>query len=93
MIWQFEDKKYGLKNIKEVKNDKEVMGWCEEVVALYKRVEKGEEVSQDEFYKLYLKIDEAGARAWARAREKYDEYINVMADKFIELVEEAPVKK
>jgi hypothetical protein len=31
MVWQFEDKKYGLKNIKEVKDDKEVYGFCEEV--------------------------------------------------------------
>ena len=34
VIWQFENKKYGLKNIKEVRKEKEVYGFCEEVVAL-----------------------------------------------------------
>ncbi len=64
VIWQFEDKKYGLKNIKEVKADKEIYGYCKEVVGLYKRKLKGKEVTEDEFYELYLKIDQA----WARAR-------------------------
>ena len=99
IIWQFEDEKYGLKNIEEVQNDKEVYGFCEEVVALYKRVLNGEKVSEDEFYQLYLKID--GARAWAgawagawawagaRARAEYDKRIIIMADKLIELLKEA----
>lgn len=69
VIWQFEDAKYGLKNIQEVIDEKEVYGFCEEVVALYKRVLVDEQVSEDEFYQLYLKIDaRAGAWAWARAR-------------------------
>jgi hypothetical protein len=69
MVWQFEDKKYGLKNIKEVKDDKEVYGFCKEVVALYKRKIAGDTPTEDEFYQLYLKIDRARARAgaWARA--------------------------
>jgi len=69
VIWQFEDAKYGLKNIKEVKDDKEIYGFCEDVVALYKR-SLTEEVQDDEYYQLYLKIEraEAEARAWVRAR-------------------------
>lgn len=66
VVWQFEDEKYGLKNIKEIQEDKEIYGFCEEVVALYKRVIANEEVSEKEFYDLYLKIDGAGAGAWAR---------------------------
>lgn len=70
MIWQFEDKKYGLKNIKEVKDDKELVGFCKEVVALYKRVMKDDVPSEDEFYQLYKKLARAGAWAWAGARAK-----------------------
>lgn len=61
MVWQFEDKKYGLKNIPEVKEDAEVMGLCEEVVALYKRVIAGDPPTEAEFEELYIKIDRAGA--------------------------------
>ncbi len=64
VIWEFEDKNNGLSKIKDVKKDKEVFGFCEEVVALYKRT-LTESVSEEEFYQLYLKIDRAGA--WARA--------------------------
>ena len=71
MVWQFEDKKYGLKNIEEIKEGKELYGFCEEVVALYKRVIKGDNPSEEEFYTLYKKIDaRARARAWARARAR-----------------------
>lgn len=80
MVWQFEDEKLGLKNIAEVQEDKEVMGFCEEVFAMYKRVIAGDAPSEDDFYQLYLKIDRAwawagawvgawaGAGAWAWAR-------------------------
>src|SRR3990167_8252221 len=47
VIWEFEDKKKGLKNLKEVKDDKEVYGLCEEVVALYKRDLAGDKPSED----------------------------------------------
>lgn len=67
VVWQFEDVEYGLKNIKEVAEDKEVMGWCEEVVALYKREIAGDDPTEKEFYDLYVKIDGAWARAWAGA--------------------------
>jgi len=66
VIWQFEDEEHGLKNIKEIQDDKEVYGFCEEVVAIYKRT-LTEEVDKDEFYQLYLKIDRARAMAWAGA--------------------------
>lgn len=86
IVWQFEDKKYGLKNIKEVKDDKEVYGFCKEVVALYKRVIAGDEPTEKEFYDLHIKIDGAGAWAWAGA---YDESVDTAADKLIQLLEEA----
>ena len=54
IIWQFEDKKYGLKNIKEIQNDKEVYRLCEEVVDLYKRELNGKKPTEDEYYQLYL---------------------------------------
>ena len=80
VIWQFEDKEHGLKNIKEVQEDKELCGFCEEVVALYKRELQADTPSQDEYRELYKRIDRAGtgartgartrawAKAWARAR-------------------------
>ena len=103
VIWQFEDEKVGLKNIQEVIDDKEVYGFCEEVVALYKRILNGEQPTEDEFYDLYLKIDVtwawaragAGARAgaWARAwAEAWAGAYEQMADKLIELLENAPVE-
>ena len=73
VIWQFEDKEHGLKNIKEVQEDKELCGFCEEVVALYKRELQADTPSQKEYQELYERIDRArswarsGARAWARA--------------------------
>lgn len=96
VIWQFEDEKYGLKNIQEVKDDKEAYRFCEEVVALYKRDLAGDKPSEDEFYQLYLKIDRAVAgarvRAWAvagaRARVEYEMRCIAMADKLIELLKE-----
>ncbi len=68
VIWQFEDKKYGLKHIKEIKDDSELYRWCEEVVNLYRR-SLTEEVKESEYYELYERIDRAGARAraWAWA--------------------------
>ena len=81
VIWEFEDKKVGLSQIKEVKDDKEVMGWCEEVVALYKRDLNGDKPTEDEYYQLFLKID----RAWARA--EYQKEIMVSANKLLEILE------
>ncbi len=68
-VWQFEDSKVGLITLKEVTDDKEVLGFCKEVVALYKKTIDGEKVSENEFYELYLKIDRsfAWAEAWGWA--------------------------
>jgi hypothetical protein len=69
VIWQFEDKKHGLKNIKEIQEDEEIYGFCKEVVNLYKRKIIGDMPTKNEFWQLYLKIGGArdGAWAWARA--------------------------
>lgn len=76
MLWQFEDKKYGVKNIKEVQEDKEVFGFCEEVAGLYKRKLKGDTPTEKEFYDLYLKIDRARAWAWAGAGAGYNQALD-----------------
>ena len=107
IVWQFEDNKEGLKNYKGIFNDneedKEILRYCEELVALYKRVIAKEKVSEDEFYNLYLKIDKSGAWAragawawawaWARARAwagagESKSYI-LMAEKLLELLKES----
>lgn len=66
-VWQFEDSKVGLSTIKEVMDNEEVAGFCKEVVALYQREIRGDKVSEDEFFQLYLKIDRSDARTWATA--------------------------
>lgn len=94
VIWQFEDEKWGLKNIPEVKEDNEVMGWCERVVALYKRDLEGKKASKEEYYQLYLEIHRAwawagaGARAWAGAKKQ--KRILALRDYFLKLISEAP---
>lgn len=89
LIWQFEDKKYGLKHIKEIKEDAELYSWCEEVVALYRR-SITEEVKESEYNELYEKIDRARAWAWAGAEE---EYYLALRDEFLSLIKNAPMKK
>ena len=88
VVWQFEDPKWGLKNIQEVIDDKEIYGFCEDVVALYKRILAGEEVPQSEFLELYNKIDRAraraGAGAWAGAWA-----IEALSEKLIDLLKNA----
>lgn len=73
IIWEWEDKKVGLKNIKEIKSDKELFKCCEDVVKLYKRTLDGEVVPTDEWESLEELADKiyyarAGAGAWAGAR-------------------------
>ncbi len=108
VVWQFEDEKYGLKHLKEVQEDKEVYGFCEEVVALYKRESAGDTPTQGEFRNLYEKIDRAWAwagagartgawaRAWAGAWADYeklkDEAITATSEQLLTLLREAPVK-
>ena len=72
VVWQFEDKKYGLKNIKEVKDDKNVYRICEAVTNAYKAVIKGETVTQEQWENLYQEAEKiyetrARTRAWAWA--------------------------
>ncbi len=66
IIWQFEDVKYGLGSIKEVKRDIELYTYCEEVISLYKKERSGISVSPKEFEALYVKI----TKAWAISGEK-----------------------
>lgn len=92
IVWQFEDEKYGLKNIKEVVGDKVLYEYCQKVVALYKQILENEKVDKKEFDELYKNIClarlVAGEWGWAGAREwaNYDNRMIVMADKFIELI-------
>ena len=93
IVWQFEDKKHGLKNIQELKDNKEVYGFCKEVVALYKRKIAGDTPTKNEFSLLQKKIEEArampatlaGALAWA---QQYD----ILATQLLKLLKDAPVK-
>lgn len=48
VIWEWEDKKHGLKNLKDIKSDKELYDCCESVVNLYKRVLDGEIVEKSD---------------------------------------------
>ena len=66
VIWQFEDKKHGLRTIKEVADDTKVMGWCYKVVELYRR-RMDETIPVSEYNALYQEIARAGAGAGAWA--------------------------
>lgn len=72
VVWQFEDKKYGLKHTKEVKEDKQLYTVFEEVVDLHKKVIAGETITDAIWEDLYLRADDGeaqtGIRAWVRAR-------------------------
>ena len=72
VVWEWDDSVHGLKNIQEIKDDKELYDCCEAVTELYRRTLKGEEVETSEWSKLEElagKIYEAraGAGAWAGA--------------------------
>lgn len=43
-IWEWEDEKYGLKNIPEISKNKELVDCCEKVVSVYKRHLAGETI-------------------------------------------------
>jgi len=92
-IWQFEDDKHGLKNIKEVKKDRDVYRSYKQIVALYKR-SLTEEVPKKDYNQLYLKIDTAWARTWTWAwtgavnEADYKRNILIITDKLIALIEE-----
>lgn len=96
VIWEWEDKKHGLKNIKEIKDDKELFDCCESVVELHKRVLKGEKVETNEWEKLEKLTDKIyDTRAWARARAgagagaEYEKQIMVTAKQLLKLLKES----
>jgi len=81
VIWQFEDKKYGLKHLKEVKDDKEVLQICQYVTDAYRSKLNGDKVTEEEWEVLYQRADKiykaragamfmAGAWAWAWAKAR-----------------------
>lgn len=104
VIWEWEDKKHGLKNIKEIKeikkikDDTEMYDCCEKLVMLYKRILNDGEVSDSEWIalenladKIYWAGDWARARAWAWARAEYEKQILITAKQFIKLLKDAPI--
>src|SRR3990167_8249705 len=89
-IWEWEDETHGLKNIKEIQEDKELYQCCEDVVGLYKRHLAGEKVKEKEWIKLEElagKIYSAGAGAGAWA--EYEKQIMVTAEKLLEILRES----
>ena len=104
VIWEWEDEKHGLKNIKEIKEDKELSDCCEKVCGMYKRKLNGEEVKVKEWRELKGLADKiywagarawagAGARAWARARAgagaEYEKQISITAKQLLKLLKES----
>jgi len=70
VIWQFEGKPYGLKYLRAVQKDKELMSLCEEVVSLYRREATGEVVPANLLQDLHTKIAKAWDVAGWRERER-----------------------
>jgi hypothetical protein len=65
IVWQFENKPYGLKHLRSVKGDKVLLGFCEELIALRKREQNKEDVSEP------LKdLGERASKAWVVIGEK-----------------------
>jgi len=93
MVWQFEDEKYGIKHLKPVQEDKELLKVCEDVVDAYKRILNGEEVSDKEWESLYARASEGEARAWAGAwadfNALYVECLITTSEKLLELLAES----
>lgn len=67
MIWQFEDKKYGIKNLDIYKDDSKLLKVCEDVVAAYKSILIGEKVEDTIWEEIYSRAQKGKARAWAGA--------------------------
>ena len=59
VLWQFEGKAYGLKHIRAAKEDAELIGFCEELMSLYRREVGGEKIPPDCFRDLHTKIGKA----------------------------------
>ena len=58
VIWQFQDKELGMSQIAEIKEDKELMKICQDVVSLYKRKIKGDNPTKKEWLAVANKADE-----------------------------------
>ena len=108
VIWEWEDEEHGLKNIKEIAEDSELVDCCEKVVALYKRTLADEEVKTTEWValeELAEKIYGAGLRSWARAwagawaragagaGADYDAYYLALSNEFIRLLRATEVRR
>ncbi len=66
VLWQWEDTTYGLKNIGRVKNDLELLGFCEELVTLYRAELNGTPIPPEDLQKLFAKV----ATAWDVSGER-----------------------
>ena len=100
VIWEWEDPTHGLKNIKEIADDKELVDCCEKVVKLYKKVLAGKKVKDDEWIALEQLVDKiyyagagatatAGAWATAWAGAEYEKQISITAEKLLDLLKES----
>jgi hypothetical protein len=59
VLWQFEDSTYGLKNIVAVRKDSDLLHFCEEFVALYRREIEGTPISTEELQNLNARVSAA----------------------------------
>lgn len=69
-LWQFESRPFGLKYLRAVQKDKELMDLCEEVVSLYRREIMGEMIPPQLFQDLHTKIGTAWDVIGWRERER-----------------------
>lgn len=90
IVWQFEDKKHGMKGVGAINEDKELVAVCQAVVDLYKRRIKGDEPKEQEWIDLANRADEiywAWARAWAWAG--YQKELDMDVKKLLSLLKAA----
>ncbi len=87
IIWQFEDSQYGLFNLPEIKEDKELQLVCSDLVTLYKRQISNDIPTQLEWNLIYRR---AGVRAGVR--EEGQSY-EILASKLLQLLRDAPIIK
>ncbi|KND49402.1 MAG: hypothetical protein AB203_04380 [Parcubacteria bacterium C7867-008] len=66
VLWQFEDRTYGLKNIRGIRNDHVLLGFCEELVTLYREELHGTPIPSQSLQDLYNRA----ATAWSVVGEK-----------------------
>lgn len=61
VAWQLEDPVYGLKNLRAVQKDEDLLSFFKELSVLYKRESRGEPVHQEEFQDLGERV----LKVWA----------------------------